>query len=213
MSDSADAFRRSLSETSAAERAEVERKTDERLAAISARVGEEASRARERAFAAMEKEASEEIALIRAEAQTAERTALLEMKRRLMEEVYSAAAERLEAFPDGERYLAAISKLAAEAASVLTGAADPRTEGAAGDLFVNAADREPVRAALSRALLAGRVELPVPADKREWPRGSVLAVSRDGRSSADNGFLARLERSREFLFPELSAMLFPEGSS
>ncbi|MBS7623850.1 hypothetical protein KEJ39_09325 [Candidatus Bathyarchaeota archaeon] len=135
------------------------------------------------------------------------RLILLSEKRKIMDEVFKRAEQRLREFMEDEAYLAMLERLIEEA-SIAAG-------GGRLEVLLSKADS---RRKLHIKEVAKRVSSKLGVDttleisgKPIDSYGGVIVSSADGRTKIDNTLASILERTRRRLEPEIARILFSDG--
>ncbi|MEM2942013.1 MAG: V-type ATP synthase subunit E family protein [Candidatus Bathyarchaeia archaeon] len=135
------------------------------------------------------------------------RLILLSEKRKIIDDVFKRAEQRLREFTEDEAYPEMLERLIEEAAIAAGGG---RLE-----ILLNKADSRrklPIKEIAKRVSSKLGVETTLEtSDKPIDSYGGVIISSADGRTKADNTLASILERTRRRLEPEIARILFSDG--
>lgn len=184
----------SMAERAEAQRAQIlseaRQKRDEMLADADARIAKMQADAEERLAGELAIERDRTLGL----AQMERRNARLSARRRMLDRVFDAAAERLEDGSADTDYAVVLRELAREAVQEL-GTRDV-------ELTVREEDREEGQRVAEELELSGDVAT------RDGDRGTVDLTTTDGLRSVDNSLSTRLAHARSELATDIAEILF-----
>lgn len=173
------------------EKQRIEAEASAEIARIEASADAEIARLKDEAMEALERELEREAGQLRSEASLESRSRALEIKSRVVEQVFAAAEKEIDARARDPHVLTSLGAEAARQAG---------NDGGRVRLITSEANASSLSSLKNVEVLA----------KAGSSSGTMIAESPDGKRAVDNSLRTRLGRARKYLLPDLARILFED---